>query len=141
MAIKQAISPSVPSQTIVKPSSNIHVDTYSSISAQPSSSTTTSNSLKTGLSTPATNVSTFTDRRAPTVRRLKASEVDQAAECLAEAFRDDDLAHYFTHTPDRKQHSDISKLHFIIMKCIVKAHVQCGLATTVGENYGCVALW
>ena len=141
MAISQAAFTSITGHNVVKPKSDIGVDTYSAISTQPSSSTTASDSLKLALSTPNTTLSACTDAVASTIRRLKASEIDQAAECLADAFRDDELALYFTHTPDRKPTSDIRKLHFTIMKCIVKAHVQCGLVTVIGENYDCVALW
>lgn len=141
MAISQAAFNSVIRHNLLKLKSDVGVDTYSAISTQPSSSTSASDSLKLGLSTPTTTLSTCPDAVASAVRTLQASEVDQAAECLADAFRDDELAQYFTHTPDRKPSSDLRKLHFVIMKCIVRAHVQCGLATVIGENYDCVALW
>lgn len=77
-----------------------------------------------------------------TIRTLTKSDIDKAAYTLAQAFEHDEMSQYFTHTPDRQY--DDSKLwdvHFFIMKCIVRAHIQSGLATTIGDNYDCVALW
>ena len=77
------------------------------------------------------------------IRKLKSSETKQAALCLAEAFKHDEMARYFTHTPDRTHCSDEEhwKLHLWIMEQLVKAHIVCGLATVIGDNYDCVALW
>ena len=77
------------------------------------------------------------------VRVLHKSEYKQAALCLAEAFKDDDVVMYFVKTGDRKKFSpdDEWKLHLHIMECITYAHCISGLATVVGPNYDCVALW
>lgn len=77
------------------------------------------------------------------VRVLHRSEYKQAALCLAEAFKDDDVVMYFVKTGDRKKFSadDEWKLHLHIMECITYAHCISGLATVVGPNYDCVALW
>ncbi|KAG8527555.1 uncharacterized protein KY384_007707 [Bacidia gigantensis] len=78
-----------------------------------------------------------------TVRKLKPSETRHASLCLAEAFIDDDTARYFTHTPDRASCSDQDQwnLHVFIMEQLVRAHIVCGLATVIGDNYDSVALW
>jgi len=77
------------------------------------------------------------------VRVVGMDEYKQAAQCLAEAFADDEVARYFTHTPDRKHWDDAQKwdLHVGILEYIVYAHVLKGLVLTSGPNYGCVALW
>ncbi|KAL9136143.1 MAG: hypothetical protein Q9175_002642 [Cornicularia normoerica] len=77
------------------------------------------------------------------VRVLHKGEYKQAALCLAEAFKDDDVVMYFVKTGDRKKASadDEWKLHLHIMECITYAHCISGLATVAGPNYDCVALW
>jgi len=77
------------------------------------------------------------------VRLVGMDEYKQAAQCLAEAFADDEVAQYFTHTPDRKHWDDARKwdLHVSILEYIVYAHVLKGLVLTSGPSYGCVALW
>jgi len=67
----------------------------------------------------------------------------QAARSLAEAFADDEVARYFTHTPDREHWDDARKwdLHVSILEYIVYAHVLNGLVLTSGPDYGCIALW
>lgn len=77
------------------------------------------------------------------VRVLHKSEYKQAALCLAEAFKDDDVVMYFVKTGDRKKSTadDEWKLHLHIMECITYAHCISGLATVIGPNYDCVALW
>ena len=77
------------------------------------------------------------------VRILHKSEYKQAALCLAEAFKDDDVVMYFVKTGDRKRFTpdDEWKLHLHIMECITYAHCISGLATAIGPNYDCVALW
>jgi len=77
------------------------------------------------------------------VRVVGMDEYKQAAQCLAEAFADDEVARYFTHTPDREHWDDARKwdLHVSILEYIVYAHVLKGLVLTSGPNYGCVALW
>ncbi|KAL8992949.1 MAG: hypothetical protein Q9169_006719 [Polycauliona sp. 2 TL-2023] len=77
------------------------------------------------------------------VRELSLAEVDEAAECLALAFADDDVAMYFVETDDTESWSKDEKwaMHVRIMRSIVKAHILKGLALTIGPNYDCVALW
>jgi len=77
------------------------------------------------------------------VRILKTGEYKAAALCLAEAFVADDVARYFIDTPDRAHWSEADKwqLHLNIMEYVVFAHCLKGLATTIGPNYDCVALW
>jgi len=76
------------------------------------------------------------------VRILNKSEYKQAALCLAEAFKDDDVVMYFVKTGDRKAGPAAEwKLHLHIMECITYAHCMSGLATAIGPNYDCVALW
>ena len=75
-------------------------------------------------------------------RILKLNEFKKAAQTLAEAFLEDDVAMYFIETGDRvltaQQKWD---LHVSILEKIVYAHCLKGLVTTVGPNYDCVALW
>ncbi len=77
------------------------------------------------------------------VRIIKKAEYKAAALCLAEAFVADDVARYFIDTPDRAHWSEAEKweLHLSIFEYLVLAHCLKGLATTVGPNYDCVALW
>ena len=77
------------------------------------------------------------------VRVIKSGESQAAAECLAKAFATDDVSMYFIETDDTKKWSEKKKWdrHLGIMKCLVDAHCIKGLVTTVGPNYGCVALW
>ena len=77
------------------------------------------------------------------VRRVTISEYKQAALSLAEAFADDDVCRYFTHTPDTAHWTEDQKwnLHVEIMEYITYAHILKGLVLAVGPNYGCVALW
>lgn len=76
------------------------------------------------------------------LRILKLHEYKEAAQTLAEAFWEDDVAMYFIETGDRilttQQRWD---LHVSILEKIVYAHCLKGLVTTVGPNYQCVALW
>ena len=77
------------------------------------------------------------------VRNLKKSEYKQAALCLAEAFENDEVVQYAIQTGDRKNSTPEKdwKLHLHMMECIVYAHCMSGVATVVGPNYDCVALW
>lgn len=77
------------------------------------------------------------------VRRVTEAEYKQAAQCLAEAFAEDDVARYFTHMPDTEGWSQAQKwaLHVDILEYIVYAHILKGLVLTAGADYGCVALW
>ncbi|KAL9127754.1 MAG: hypothetical protein Q9217_003437 [Psora testacea] len=123
--------------------SDIAINAYLSLSTESSSSLTKDPSPQriTGTILP-TLASNPTD---PTkvIRLLQKSECRQAGDCLAQAFRHDELAKYFTHTEDRKHCSEAENwdLHVFIMQCIVKAHVSRGMVTVIGNNYDCVALW
>lgn len=76
------------------------------------------------------------------IRILDKSEYKEAALCLAEAFKDDDVVMYFVKTGERNSDLDAEwKLHLHIMECITYAHCMSGLATAIGPNYDCVALW
>lgn len=77
------------------------------------------------------------------VRQLPESEYLGAGLTLAQAFEDDQLARYFVDTPDRSHWTKEEKwdLHLNIMQCLTFAHCIRGLVTTVGEDYGSVALW
>lgn len=77
------------------------------------------------------------------IRVLDVSEYKGAALALAEAFKDDDVSRYFLDTPDRADWTDEQKwdLHVAIFEYLVYAHILKGLVTTVGSDYGAVALW
>lgn len=85
----------------------------------------------------------LTPRCSATIKTLSKSDIKSAAVALAEAFEEDEMARYFTHTVDRKDctPTDHWKLHLLIMEHIVKAHVYSGLATVIGDDYDCIALW
>lgn len=77
------------------------------------------------------------------VRIVDISEYRAAALSLAYSFKDDDVAMYFVETEEvthwtRKEKWD---LHVSIMEYLVYAHILKGLVTTIGPNYGSVALW
>jgi hypothetical protein len=77
------------------------------------------------------------------VRVVSLEEYKEAALCLAEAFKDDHTTDYFVNTPDRADWTEKQKwdLHVNMMEYITYAHCLKGLVTTVGPNYGAVALW
>jgi len=77
------------------------------------------------------------------VRTVSINEYKEAAQCLAEAFKEDHVARYFTHTSDNEDWSEEQrwKLHVEILEYVVYAHILKGLVLTTGEDYGCVALW
>jgi hypothetical protein len=77
------------------------------------------------------------------VRVVSLEEYEGAAQSLAEAFADDHVARYFVDTPDRADWSQEEKwnLHVQILEYVTYAHLLKGLVTTVGPNYGAVALW
>lgn len=77
------------------------------------------------------------------VRVLKLSEYKKAAECLAEAFLDDEVARYPINTPDRQHWTTEQKwaLHVNVMECLARAHIMRGMVTAIGPNYDCVAMW
>lgn len=98
---------------------------------------TTSPSLVDKLSVKAT------DPMAEKVRIVQLDEYKAAAASLAEAFEHDHTQEYIINTPDRAHWTKEQKwaLHVEMMEYITYAHCLKGLVTTVGENYGCVALW
>lgn len=77
------------------------------------------------------------------VRKLDKSEYKQAALCLADAFKEDDVVMYLVKTGDRPNATPEEewKLHVHIMECITYAHCLKGSAYVIGPNYDCVALW
>ena len=77
------------------------------------------------------------------VRVLKKFEYKQAAQCLAEAFKDDAVAGYPVNTPDRQHWTTKRRwdFHVHIMECLAKAHIMRGMVTAIGPHYDCVALW
>jgi ribosomal protein S18 acetylase RimI-like enzyme len=77
------------------------------------------------------------------VRILAPHEYKEAAACLAEAFKSDNVVRYAIDTPDRLHLSEEERyeLHTAGMEYVVYAHILQGLVLTVGENYDCVALW
>lgn len=77
------------------------------------------------------------------VRQLSTKDYKPAAECLAQAFVDDDVARYFLDMPDMVGMSEKQKwkLHLNILRYTVCAHALKGMVTTCGEDYGAVALW
>jgi len=76
------------------------------------------------------------------VRVVTAAEYKQAAQCLAEAFCQDDVARYLVDVPDREHWSEQEKwaLHVEILEYITYSHILKGLVTTVGD-FEAVALW
>ncbi|OCL02386.1 hypothetical protein AOQ84DRAFT_184469 [Glonium stellatum] len=77
------------------------------------------------------------------VRIVSIEEYKEAALCLADAFAEDDVARYFIDVPDREHWSEEERwnLHVEILEYVTYAHCLKGLVTTVGPNYGAVALW
>jgi hypothetical protein len=81
--------------------------------------------------------------QAAEVRVCTIDEWQGLALSLAHAFKEDEVAMYFINTPDREHWTTEQKwaLHLNIMEYVVYAHLLTGLVTTVGDNYGGVALW
>lgn len=79
----------------------------------------------------------------PSIRILSPSEYKEAAATLAEAFREDQVVRYPIDTPDRAHYTEEERfnLHRQALEYITYAHCLRGLVTTVGDDYGCVALW
>lgn len=77
------------------------------------------------------------------VRIVKMNELEQATQCLAEAFATDELARYFVDTDDMEGYSEEVKwkLHCYIIRCMTAAHLLKGVVTTVGPDFDAVALW
>ena len=107
---------------------------------KPASAVTTQSS--TSMSVSDTSVPKLQDPNRE-VRVLRLREYKQAAQCLAEAFTDDEVARYPIDTPDRQHWTAKQKwtLHVSIMECLVKAHIMRGVVTAIGPSYDCVAMW
>lgn len=77
------------------------------------------------------------------IRIVSPSEYKEAAASIAEAFREDHIVRYPIDTPDRANWSEEERfnLHRELLEYVTYAHCLRGLVTTIGENYGCVALW
>ena len=77
------------------------------------------------------------------IRIVDPSEYKEAAASIAEAFREDLVVRYPIDTPDRAHWTEEERfnLHRQAFEYITYAHCLKGLVTTIGENYGCVALW
>lgn len=77
------------------------------------------------------------------IRVVAPHEYMKAAECLAEAFKDDHVVRYAIDTPDRAHWTEEEKyaLHKEALEYVTYAHCLKGLVTTVGPNFDCVALW
>ncbi|KIW21030.1 hypothetical protein PV08_01609 [Exophiala spinifera] len=84
-----------------------------------------------------------TTRNHDGVRIVAPHEYKEAAACLAEAFRFDNIVRYAVDTPDREHMSDEERfeLHRTTMEYVTYAHCLNGLVLTAGEHYDCVALW
>ncbi|CAG8962329.1 hypothetical protein HYFRA_00005384 [Hymenoscyphus fraxineus] len=98
-----------------------------------------SNILEKKRSLTPTSTSSSTEE----VRTIGISELDGAANCLAEAFAVDEVARYFVDTPDMVGVKEARKydVHYKILKYLTAAHCYKGLVTTVGPDYDAVALW
>ena len=135
------------SPSIGKDESVVQISDIQSMSSESSPSTTDGDGLAriTNSSRGLSIRSEADSKTASTndVRTLNKSEIDQAALTLARAFENDEMAKYFTHTPDRLHNTPDEhwKVHLFIMKCIVRAHIIYGRVTVIGDNYDCVALW
>ncbi|KAI9893799.1 MAG: hypothetical protein M1814_006016 [Vezdaea aestivalis] len=78
-----------------------------------------------------------------TVRKVLMKDYKAAAATLADAFRNDKATRYVVDTPDMEDYSEEYKfqLHTEIFEHLVASFILAGLATTIGENFGSVALW
>jgi hypothetical protein len=76
-------------------------------------------------------------------RTFTIAEYQEAAQCLAEAFANDEVARYFIDTEDMSAYSEGYKwkLHYDILRYAVAAHCYNGIVTTIGPNHDAVALW
>ncbi|KAI9797121.1 MAG: hypothetical protein M1833_005636 [Piccolia ochrophora] len=77
------------------------------------------------------------------VRVIGLHEYKEAALCLAEAFKHDEVVQYPINTRDMKHRPEEAKwkLHVAIMEFMVTVHAHKGLVTTIGPNYNSVAIW
>jgi len=78
-----------------------------------------------------------------TVRVCKLHEYKTIAHSLALSFWDDPVSRYFLDTADTTHWTKSQKwnLHLSIMEAVVYMHLLDGMVTTIGDGYGCVALW
>lgn len=90
-----------------------------------------------------TAATTGTTKNQDGVRIVAPHEYKEAAACLAEAFRLDQIVRYAIDTPDRMHLSEVERfeLHKATMEYVTYAHCLQGLVLTVGDNFDCVALW
>lgn len=130
-----AILTNTKSLVIISPTAMENIDPSVNMESYPSTSHASSSSVP-------------PDDAKDVVRILRKDEYKAAAKCLAEAFEYDDVAMYFIKTGPRRKWTgkmwtgeDEWALHLFVMECIVYAHCLKGLATTVGPQYDCVALW
>jgi len=77
------------------------------------------------------------------VRIVAPHEYKEAAACLAEAFRLDNIVRYAIDTPDQMHLSEEQRfeMHKSAMEYVTYAHCLQGLVLTAGDNFDCVALW
>ncbi|KAI9827151.1 MAG: hypothetical protein M1832_005287 [Thelocarpon impressellum] len=77
------------------------------------------------------------------VRVVSIWECKQAADCLAQAFAEDEAIRYPIDTKDMAQYSEGYKrrLHEETMEYVTAAHIYNGLVTTVGPDFASVAIW
>ncbi|KAJ9663663.1 hypothetical protein H2198_000675 [Neophaeococcomyces mojaviensis] len=77
------------------------------------------------------------------IRVVAPHEYKQAAECLAEAFKEDHCVRYAIDTPDRMHWTEEERyqLHKQALEYVVYAHCLKGLVTSVGPNFDSVACW
>jgi ribosomal protein S18 acetylase RimI-like enzyme len=92
---------------------------------------------------PATKAAPTNTPKKDGIRVVAPHEYKEAAACLAEAFRQDNVVRYAIDTPDRMHLSEAERfdLHRAAMEYVTYAHCLQGLVLTVGENFDCVALW
>ena len=78
------------------------------------------------------------------VRIVDPENYKEAAQCIADAFINDNVARYFVHTDAggfKSWSPEQLKLHLSICEYLTYAHCLKGLVTTTGPDYSCVALW
>lgn len=77
------------------------------------------------------------------IRVVSPSEYKEAAQCLAEAFKEDHVVRYAVDCPDNTHWTEQQRWEVFtqMMEYITYATCLKGLVTTVGPNYDSVALW
>jgi hypothetical protein len=77
------------------------------------------------------------------VRKVGMSECPEVGLSLAHSFAADELSHYILDGEDMAHISAERrwKLHVNIMTYIAAAHIMNGVATCIGPDHDCVALW